>query len=161
MSATYPSPTPDEVAELLHGLLGREVSVKPKPGIALGPRDPGTVAIYSNEEDQVVGVVLCDLPLAISTGAALSMIPSDIATENIRKQELTGDILENVREVFNIVAQVFNRQGRPRVHFKAAHVTPPPPDREVVLLVARPKARIDLAVDVQEYGGGKMTVVSS
>ncbi len=156
---TFPLPESEAVQDLLAGLLGRGVvvrEVKPQGLISLDPR---TVATYIADDASLAALCTCDLTLACHAGAALSLIPPPAALESIRRTLIDEYIQDNLREVMNVAASWFNRDGFPHVKLRAVHMPKERLPDDVKTLLAEPAARQDLELDLEGYGSGKLTLV--
>ncbi len=108
------------------------------------------VVVVSYEgRDGPIGVAVCDPKLALSLGAALSLIPPGMVEEAL-KTTVPDNLRQNVHEVFNLLLLlVGSGRSEPRV----ADVT----------FGARAPAlagkRLDLTVTLAGYGTGKLTLV--
>lgn len=147
------------VRDLLADLLGREVAVE--PGIPLEPQAHGTAAyaVYVDERLQVVALVVIDLPLAASVGAAIGLIPAPRAEEAVEGGQLGPDLRENLYEVCNIMAALFNVRGAPHLKLYEMWAPREAPPTNVTGLAAKTSPREDVAVDVSGYGAGTMSIV--
>jgi hypothetical protein len=98
-----------------------------------------------------------DIELANHAGAALAMVPTAVATDAIRARMVEGDMLENLREVANIMASLFTCPTS-HIKLKVLARTPPAPAPDIVALTARPVRRLDLEVDITGYGAGRLAI---
>lgn len=152
-------PSSMEVRELLEGLLGREVSVRPSAPLAPGPKSPASVGVYVDDSLQITAVSCADLALSAHAAACLGLLPVSAAQAAIADGALDKDLGENFYEVMNIAASVFNVPGSDHVRLHAMH----PAGRQLPL-DAQARAltlgrRLDLEVDVAGYGTGRFSVV--
>lgn len=157
MEATLPNP--QALRTVLEGLLGRAVTfmrAAPLPEPAAGHAI--MAGAYRTADGQLAAVGLTDVPGAAYLGAALVLIPVGTATESATTGELTDDMKENLREVFNVAAQVFNEGGHQHVVLRevvalpGAEVAP-----DVTALVSAARVRMDFKITVKEYGEGRLT----
>jgi hypothetical protein len=67
---------------------------------------------------------------------------------------------DNLREVINVAASVFNQPDAPHIRLETIYMTPaqPPLPEKVVQMLLKPRRRLDLDVTVAGYGGGKMAL---
>jgi hypothetical protein len=114
--------TAPEFARALSMLLRRDVKAKP---VAAPPATKMKMGgIYQRGDGRVLGSIAVDLDFAARSGAALSMIPADVAGEQIRKGALDEMLRENFAEVLNVLSRAFVADGDGRVALKTA-VFPP------------------------------------
>lgn len=154
-----PVPRGPEVGELLQTLTGQPVEVGTAAPVLPG-RDPALVAVYVTD-DLVVGAVLaCDLSLAAAAGAALATLPPGVAEQAVASGALAGDLSDNAHEVLNVLVSIFNVSGAPALRLRRVHAVGeqlPDDVRPVLGYVLR---RVDLQVDLDGYGGGRLSVVA-
>lgn len=159
MAATLPLPA--LVGTTLSDLLGKSVAVKRLTTPLLpGPRVPvaiGTYRIGADEKPTILWV--CELSLAASLAAALSLMPSGIAQEQARKGQLDENLRENLHEVMNVGASMLSGHGT-RFALGAVHLPPAPAPADIAPLLARPPARLDLEIAIPGYEPGKMALLS-
>src|SRR5512139_998524 len=84
------------VRDLLADLLGREVAVEPGIPLEAAAHASAAYAVYVDERLQVVALVVIDLPLAASIGAAIGLIPAPRAEEAVAAGQLGPDLRENL-----------------------------------------------------------------
>ena len=87
------------IKKTLDPLFGRDIDLKDSQPLENG--DNVVVASYVNGEGNTVGAVMMDLSCACYTAAALSMMPADIAEENIKDGTIEDTLRDNLFEVFN------------------------------------------------------------
>lgn len=152
-------PQPAEIGSTLTDLLGRNVGIKRLP-TAFKPAPRALVSIASYvEADTPVLLWICELGVAASLGAALSLIPSGIAQEQARKGTLDDNLRENLHEVMNVGASMLSSGGH-RVVLKELHLPPAPIPQEFTAFLSRPAARLDIEVTIPGYEPGKMAVLA-
>lgn len=150
-------PSAKAVSRLIGDLVDKRLAVKLAADPPPEKKDP-TVALYAND-DEPVALCVADLALAAHAGAALVLVPQVVAEECLQKGELEESISESFGEVLNVFAQLFAKPGAPRVYLKTVHPPTEPLPDEVSQLMENPAARLDLLVDVAEYGGGLFSVL--
>lgn len=154
-----PVPQAQELGALFETLIGRPVAVGPAAPVLPG-RDPALVAVYVTD-DLVVGAVLaCDLSLAAAAGAALATLPPGEAEQAVTAGTLSGHLSDNAHEVLNVLVSIFNLEGAPALKLHRVHAVGerlPDDVRPVLGYVLR---RVDLQVDLDGYGGGRLSLVA-
>ena len=152
-------PVPKEIRDLLTDLLGREVALSPSTPLAPTPKNPCTVGVYVDDSLQVTALVSFDLALSAHAGAAIGLVPVAGAQAAIEEGVLSDALQENVYEVLNIAASLFNTEGATHLRLYDVHHagTPVPPD--ILAKALTLGRREDLAADVTGYGAGKLSVV--
>lgn len=152
-------PVPKQVRELFAELLDRDVALSPAAPVTPGPATPASVAVYVDDMLRVAGVICCDLPLSARAGAAIGLIPSGHAEAAIEDGRITEALSENLYEVLNVAASMFNVDGADHVRLHSLHPAgaPMPPDVQArALTLGR---REDVELDIAGYGGGRLSVV--
>lgn len=159
MSRTLP--VPKDVKDLLEELLGRTVTVSPgEPFRAVDLGKLLLISIYVDDHLKMKAVIGMDLPLAVYAGAAIGLIPVAGAETCIEERQLTAMIAENVTEVCNILTSLLNHEGQDRLRMYKTFLPggdEKPPTDAVGYLLAHGR-RLDLNVDVQGYGEGRIAV---
>lgn len=149
-------PKPLDVAAVLKGILNKDVIAKEaKVATPSGPKT--YIGYYDDGGQGCEGVWVADLPLAAAMGAALSLIPAGVAQEAVKAGELTHDILDNAREVANIMANSFQIKRVRLAGFGRGDA--PLPD-DVRALIAAPAQRLVVSVEIKGYVGGTMVLLA-
>lgn len=146
-------PEPDEVAELLRDLVGKQMTAK-KCAVAPPVRGAWMVASYARDNGDVAGVVAMDMMLAAHVSAALTLIPGGVADDSARSGKLPDNLKENLHEVLNVCSRFFNAEGVPRAALAEVKPLPAPPKAAAV--IAKPKSTLHIDVAITGYKGGKM-----
>jgi hypothetical protein len=152
-------PVPKQIKDLLEGLLGRDVTLAPAAPFAPGPRTPASVAVYVDDALRITALVACDLPLSAYAGAALGLVPIGGAEAAVEAGGLTETLSENLYEVLNIAASMFNEPGADHLRLHELHPAGeplPPMVRAQSLTLGR---REDVSLDIAGYGKGQLSVV--
>lgn len=152
-------PAPKEVRDLLGDLLDREVDLRPAPPFGVSPAYPASIATYVDDSLVVRALVALDLPLSAHVGAALALVPGARAVASIEEGRLEAAIAESLREVFNIVASLFNVGQATHLRLHACHVSGDPLPQDVRARTQVLGHRSDLMVTVGGYGTGRLAVV--
>ena len=142
---------------LLSGIYGRPVPVDATAKFEPGPVKPCAAAVYIDNQDQPVGLLICTLAAAGYLGAALSLLPKSVADDCIKKAVLDPALLENFQEVANICSSLFTEHIGTRVHLKTtvAKLTAPPPEFKAFLQSA---VRTDVTLEIPGYGPGFISI---
>ncbi len=155
MGGVFSFPSLNEIAKTLTLLLGKDVSVAAGTPITTSPKIAGA---YIDPQGQLGALGLVDLPLASYSGAALTMIPCNMATTNINAGKLSDEIRDNLQEVFNVMVAFFNQGDVPHIRFSEMHITPPALPGDIDALLGGAVQHADLDVDISGYGGGKLSL---
>jgi len=146
------------VRNLFEDLLGRDVAVSPGDPLSADEIATATVAIFTDNSQQIYGVLGMQLSLAANAGAALGLLPAGAAEDSIDEKKLFPNLAENVFELCNVMTSLLNREGGPHVKLHQV-VSPGDPlaadARAHLLALGR---RVDLMVEVNRYGKGKLSL---
>ena len=155
-----PVPHPKQIRDLFVGLTGKEVEVGPVSPVIPG-RDAAVVAVFVTDKTGTGAAVACDLPLAAYAGAALGLVPLPQAQEAIARGVLPEDLTENFSEVVNVMASVFNEHPEaPHLRLYRVHGVGEKLPTDIASCLGYVVRRLDLRVDVQGYGAGRLSSVS-
>jgi hypothetical protein len=152
-------PVPYAVRTLLEELFGRDVEVKPGPPWAPLGGEKGTFALYVDDQLAVRAVGVCDLRFSAYAGAAIGLVPPTAAEVAVTDGALDANVQENLYEVLNICAALYNVDGA--AHMKLHQVLHVGTDvaPQVQALSAVLGRRLDLSVDIAGYGTGRISFV--
>ncbi len=158
--ALVPVPHPKQVRDLFLGLTGKEVEVSPSHPVLAG-REPAAVAVYVTDKLATGAVVAWNLDLAAYAGGALGLVPLPQTEQARNDGQLTAELSDNVYEVLNIFASVFNEvSGAPHLRLHAVHGVGDRLPTDVGSMLGYVVRRLDLQVTIPGYGGGRLSVVS-
>ena len=158
MSDTSVLPGSLAVRNLFEDLLGRDCNVNPGDPLGADDLPAATVAVYTDNAQQIYGVLGMQLPLAANVGAALGLLPPAAAEDSIGEKKLFPNLAENVFELCNVLTSLLNREGAPhvRLHQVVYPGMPLPADARAHLLALG--RRLDLVIDVSRYGKGTLSL---
>ncbi|MDH3604319.1 MAG: hypothetical protein OEU26_32335, partial [Candidatus Tectomicrobia bacterium] len=152
-------PTAEKVAAAFSSLLPRAVKVN-NTGPGALPKDvPTVVAAYVEPDDTLRAVCICDLNLAGSAGAALTLFPPQTVRDSLKSGRLPQNLMENLHEVLNVMGSLFRGSGSSSLVLKALYAPGQPLPEGLSALIDSPDQRLDLVVDVTGYERGKMSFV--
>lgn len=154
MPTHYPCPRPEALEDVLHAMVGTEVKVALERQPQIDDDAPALLAEFVSDEETVGALCLVDHKAAISLGAALVGVAPEAAQEAIEGYRLDDDALENVREVVNVMAQLFNSDFTPHVRFQALHRQPGKLPEGAHQLRRKPLAARHYKVSVERYSTG-------
>ena len=152
-------PAPKDVRDMLAGLLGKPVQVSPGGPVTPARGKPVSVAVYVDPQMAVNALCVMDLAASAYTGGALALLPPGGCQDAVEEDgELSGMLVEALHEVVNVLSALFNTAGAPhsKLHKLYAPGEDLPGDVEGLLAAFN---RIDLAVEVQGYGKGGISLV--
>ncbi len=152
-------PATKEVRDLLSGLLGREVSLTTVAPLAPSTSSPRTVAVYVDDHYGVRAIIACDLEFSARAAAAIALMPAPTAEAAVEANGLDETLAENLYEVLNVAASLFNVAGAVHVRLLDLHAAGsvvPPQVQSRMLTLGR---REDLEVTLPGYGTGRLSIV--
>ena len=154
-------PVAQEVRELVENLLGRGVEAHPAAaGVELDRQHrENLVGAYATDEGCLHALVLVDLAAAARLGAALGLAPRAAADGAVTAGLLPVQFGENVAEVLNVAASLFNTDGAPHLRLLAVYGGDAPVPAEVAAAAKALAPRLDLELDVAGYGTGLWSAV--
>lgn len=158
-ATTYPLPDVMLVRELL-GMLFDGLIVKAGGKLDLTPKSNAYVALYVADDGSPAALCACDIAFAANSGAALSMLPPNVAKDAVKSAELTDVMAANLREVMNICTRLVLRENSPHVRLDSVSGAGKLPGPAAGLIAAA-KGRIDFEVSLGKYGGGQIAVLTA
>jgi hypothetical protein len=148
------------VKDVLEDLLGRDVDVRlSQDRTPIGPENLTMEAVYVDDQMGTRAVIITDLPLTAYCAAAIGLVPPGRAEAAIEHGGLTDALVENISEVFNIMAGLFNRRGAPHVRLYAWYPPGEPAPADIADLTAAYIGRTDLDIGIAGYGDGQMGII--
>ena len=152
-------PAAKDVRDMLAGLVGRNVTVSPGAPVTPAPDRPVSVAVYVAPDMSVNALCLMDLGASAYTAGGLALLPPGGCQDAVEEDgELSAMLVEALHEVVNVLSALFNTPGAPHSKLHKLYA----PGEEVAADLAGMLAgfnRIDLAVEVQGYGKGSLSLV--
>ncbi|MDP3890237.1 hypothetical protein [Nocardioides sp.] len=152
-------PAVKELRDLLGDLLGRDVSMSPSAPLAPSPGNTATIGVYVDDSLQVRALVALDLALSAHAAAAIGLVPVSEAESAIAERTLDETLRDNLGEVLNIAASLFNVPDAPHVKLYAVHHAGDPVPHDIHARALTLGRREDLAVTMVGYGGGRLAVI--
>lgn len=144
----------DLLGMLFDGLVVKAAAAK----LDASPASSGYCGVYLSDAGAPVAVCVCDLAFAANSGAALSMLPPNVAKDAIKTRELTDVMQANLGEVMNICTRLLIRDHTPHVRLERlaaiAGLAAP-----VAAIIASPRARVDFDIGLGKYGAGQLAVM--
>jgi hypothetical protein len=152
-------PAAKDVKDILSGLLGKNVGVLPGPPVTPTPDEPVAVAVFVSPSMSINALCVMDLGAAAYTAGALALLPPGGCQDAVEEdRELSPLLVEALHEVVNVLSSVFNTPGAPHSKLDALYAPGQDLPGDVVGLLPSWN-RLDVAVDVQGYGKGALSLV--
>jgi len=152
-------PAIKEIRDLLADLLGRDIDLSPTTPLAPSSKNPTSVGVYVDDALQVTAVVVCDLAFSAYVAAAIGLVPPPTAQEAVEEGTLSLALRENLYEVLNIAASLFNVGEHTHLRLYDLHAAGDPLPGSVLVQALTLGRREDLEVEVGGYGRGRLSVV--
>lgn len=146
------------IKDVLDGLLGRDVTLAPGDPMASVDLIGGALAVYVDDGGALRAVAGWDLPAAAYVGAAVALVPRGGADAAIEDTYLPENLLENLNEVDNVLASIFQIPGNPHLRLEQTYRPVNAGPGDAVALLYALGQRIDLELDVPGYGAGRLAV---
>jgi hypothetical protein len=156
-AASRPLPDVAQVKDLL-GMLFDGLSVKLGPKLDVSPKAASYFGVYVSDDGTPAALCGCDIAFAANSGAALSMLPPNVAKEAAKDKELTPVMLANLHEVMNICTRLILRDDSPHLKLRelcALNSLPPP----AAAIMGAPRSRIDFEIGLGKYGSGVLSIM--
>ncbi len=150
-------PSSKDVGTLLSQLLGRTVKVDWST-TAVPLKAPCVVGVYVTDEGATAALSVFDVALACHLGAALSLMPAAVANESVRKGVLVDTLADNLHEVANVMASLFNHDGAAHIKLREVIAAPKVVPPMLPATMGHAVARLDLNLGVQGYGAGTLVL---
>jgi hypothetical protein len=142
------------VQEVLGAMVGTEVKVAIDREPSIDEDAPAVLAEFVSDQEAVGALCLVDHAAAISLGGALVGVPPESAQQAIEGYKLDDEAIENVREVVNVLAQLFNSDFTPHVRFRELHRQPGKLPDGAQALRRKPLAARHYKVSIDNYATG-------
>ena len=160
MTGVTPLPTQQEVRELVEQLLGRRVDTHvAHEGVDLVRNRENLAGTFVTDGGHVNALVMVNVACAARLGAALGLAPRAAADDVIKQGILPVQLGENVAEVLNVAASLFNVEGAPHLRLVNVYGGDVPAPADVVQWSKKFAPRLDLELDVSGYGSGIWSIV--
>lgn len=154
-------PETKAVTDLFTMLLGKRCKVSKGRPLGRRPGEAAAIAVYADDDGKVVATVVCDIALAGAAGTALSMLPPKMAKDCVRTKRMPENVAENLYEVLNVGASLFNSARTPHVRLVQVLHEGTRPDHTVQAILRRPSSTLDLNLHVSGYEPGQIHVLAA
>lgn len=154
MSTKFVIPTPQAISSLLSVIFGEELDVSNCDAPGLSDQH---VATFVDDDDQLVALCVCDKQFVAYSGAALSMIPADVANEMITGNSVTEAMVGNFYEVMNICSKLM--MSDTSAHLRLDRTLSPEQSAESIAALQDSSQITGFGVDIPRYGKGTLTFV--
>ena len=159
MPTAYPLPDAPKIVDLL-GLLFDGLDVKAGGTFDQTPAGGAWFGVFIADSGTPAALCGADANLAATFGAAFSMLPVGACKEAAKARELTGVMIDNVREIMNICSRLVMDATSPHLRLDQVYPAKSLPAPATALLGA-PNGRREFQVQLPKYGGGVLTFLSA
>jgi hypothetical protein len=146
------------IKDVIDGLLGKDVDTSPADPLTSTDAAGGVLAVYVDDSNTMRAVVGWDLPAAVRVGAALGLVPPAGANDAVEEKFVPQNVLENLGEVSNVLASVFQVGSNPHLRLYESYCPVAAAPDDATELMFRIGMRIDLRLDVPNYGTGRFAL---
>ena len=154
MSTNYVTPTSAAISSLLAIIFGEDLDVSDCEPPELSSQ---YIATFVDDDDQLVALCACDKAFVAYSGAALSMIPADVANEMIAGDAVTEAMVGNFYEVMNISSKLM--MSDLSAHLRLDKTLNPQQAAEPIAALQESAQITGFGVDIPRYGKGTLTFV--
>ncbi len=152
MSSNFVVPTEQSVASLLAMIFGDGLGVNGGDAADLGSQH---VATFIDDEDKLVAACVCDKAFVAYSGAALSMIPANVANEMISGNSISDALIGNFYEVMNICSKLLMSDSS--AHLRLDKTLDPGTGGDALAALEGTAEKVAFRVDIPNYGSGTLT----
>jgi hypothetical protein len=159
MALMYPLPSSISVRNLFASLLDKELIIEKGLPLEIKPAPPVQVAAYVADDGTIAACCIADLDFAARIAAAMTLIPHNLVEESLKNRKLVDVLQENFNEIMNVATILFYMASTPHVKLKKVYQTVEGLPRDIVILSKKPAARLDLNIQVPNYGPGRVSLL--
>jgi hypothetical protein len=158
MATAYPLPDAPKIVQLL-GLLFDGLDVKAGGKFDQTPAGGAWFGVFVADSGETVALCGVDANLAASFGCAFSMLPAGMVKEAAKSRDLTGVMIDNIREIMNICTRLVMDANSPHLRLEQIYPVKSLPAPAAALLGA-PKGRCEFQMQLPKYGGGVLSILT-
>lgn len=115
---------------------------------------------YIDDNDQPVSLCAFDRSFGAFLGAALTMVPKDTAADVAASGNFPDSIMDNTREVMNILSRIFMEGSSPHLRFSAIRASRAELTPAEAAILDNAGARLDMEMTVPAYGTGHCSLIT-
>ncbi len=152
----YVVPDAESLRKMLSVVFGDDLEVSVSDDAALAGRYAAT---YINDDGAIVAVGACEESLVAFTGAALTMLPKDVADEMATSSNLSDVVVSNFHEIMNICSRLLIAEDGP--HLRLDKTLEPGAAAGPISDLESRTSISSFDVTVPGYGGGRISFLVS
>lgn len=125
--------------------------------VSLNEADPDgswRAATYVRDDGSLAAVCACDAPFVMYSGAALTMIPGNVANEMLSGKDFSDVILGNFHEIMNICSRLLMSDST--AHVRLENTLEPDASQPVFSKFAVDGTLAGFKVEIPTYGTGSL-----
>lgn len=151
-------PSIDVLEKTVDMLVGPKVKMEKGKLTRPDGRRPGALVTYGADDGSIEVVASFELDIVIAGACALTGLPANTVSEHrnatISAKALPDGVKENANEFFNVFGSVFvgEKPGSGKLREVVVPATGFPDN--ILKMIRKPKARVDVAAEVEGYGKG-------
>lgn len=150
-----------DVAGFLKGLLPKPVIASPIRAAAVSLAGGEVIAEFEQASDgSLIACAVCDLACAVRLGAALTLIPAGAVADAMKASLVDPGIVENLREVMNVMSRLFEGENSARVRLGAVYWPGETVPAMLAARIAKASHRVAVGLEIAGYGKGSLTLLS-
>ncbi|MCW8875801.1 MAG: response regulator [Kangiellaceae bacterium] len=151
-------PSLNKTTEILGALIPQPLFAAECPAV-LNFNYPFIVGLYSSPNGKARALCVVDHLLSCFMGAALSESDADLAYDAIGTLTIPSEIYDNVMEVLNVISAMFyDPDSQQDLSLRTGHLVNVHVNKLENIIHGPHMKRMDLLIDVPEYGSGKMSL---
>ncbi len=157
LKSKRPLPAIDGISQLVADLLGRECTAQKGGRFPSLNHTQAALATYVTDDGKIGAFIVCDIRIAASLGAALSLLPASRSQQNIQDNALEEIIDENFREVLNVLGILFNEGNHSTLTLGPIYTTwKDEVTKEHRAMLRGARLRLDMDMNIDRYSNGKI-----
>ena len=115
---------------------------------------------YIDDSDVPVSVCAIDRNFVAYLGSALTMVPKATADASAEGGDFSDIVIDNVREVLNILSRILMEGSSPHLRFAELRRSSADLTAEEQAIVQSPAARLDMKIELPNYGAGHCSLIT-
>ncbi len=147
----------EQISMILDALWDRDCSCEETQTTTID--GPKVISTYSDIEGNLRFAIQCELALANSLGAALTMIPAGGAEDATSEGVVPDNIADNVREILNICSTVFADFHEQRIVLDQMITPGQQLDEELANRIGDAKPLCQMKYQINGYQSGEMQLL--
>lgn len=157
----YPIPSTEDISKLLSSLLSNEIQAKECEPWQFEGVPCYNIATYKTDTGDLAALCVTDIVAGASMAGMLTQATADVVNEAIKANQLTEELLENIKEVMNIFTSVLNTNTTPHLLYNDFHTVPPALNDNLKKILDNPVDRFDVKLTIPGYPDAQLTIITA